>query len=242
MRFFTLAFLLIGFVQYRGFGQATASDSSFVGAAQEQAVRQYERTLRLQARVYEGNEYISHDPRIKIHPYYLIDSVQIGTLVYNDVRYRDVGMWYDIVRDELVVQPPEGGYRLRLRTEKIASFTLGKHQFARIVGDSVAGVRTGFYEIIYGGKVKALAKRQKTIHEDLSSGTYKGDYLPKDRFIVLKDGAFHEINTKRALLNLFPDQAKALRKYIRTNRLKFRAERREEAIARVTQRYDELTQ
>lgn len=150
-------------------------------------------------------------------------------------------MLFDIVRDELVVQPPEGGYRLRLRQDKIASFSLGPHQFARVVGDSAAGIRTGFYEIIYDGKVKALAQRVKTVHEDISSGSYKAEYLQKDRFIVKKGEAFYEVKTKRSLLNLFPDQAKALRAYLRANRLKFNDEQREQTIARITQRYDELT-
>jgi hypothetical protein len=221
--------------------QTTKPDSAFMQVAHNQAVVLYEQAFRTQAHVYEGAQYIGHNPRIQIHPYYLIDSTQTGTIVYNEVQYRNVGMLYDIVRDELVVNPPLGGYRLRLRTDKIAQFTLGQHQFARILGDSVAGIQTGFYEIIYNGKVKALAKRQKIIQEDISGGVYKADFLPKDRFVIQKDGAFYEVKTKRSVLNLFPDQAKELRQYLRKNKLKFREQQREEAIARAVQRYDELT-
>ncbi|MBD2757329.1 hypothetical protein [Spirosoma validum] len=242
MRFSTVAIVLIFFLSNGVFGQmAKPIDSSFVYAARSQATALYERTVKMQAHVYEGNQYINHDPRIKIHPYYVVDSLQVGTVVYKGIQYRDVAMIYDIVRDELVVQPPGGGYRLRLETDKISAFSLGPHRFARIVGDSVAGIRTGFYEIIYNGKAKALAKRLKTIHEDISGGTYKGDYLQKDRYIIQKDGAFYEVKSKRSVLNLFPDQAKELRKYARANRLKFNDEKREVAISRITQRYDELT-
>lgn len=237
----TLAIVLVTSSSNWAIGQSVRSDSSFIAAARNQAVGLYERTLKRQAHVYEGDEYINHDPRIVVHPYYVVDSLQTGTVVYNGVRYQDVRMLFDIVRDELVVQPPEGGYRLRLSTDKIAAFSVGSHQFVRIVGDSVAGIRTGFYEIIYNGTVKALAKRLKTIHEDISDGTYKADYQQNDRFIIQKDGTFYEVNSKRALLNLFPDQAKALRKYMRTNRMKFRNEQREQTITRITQRYDELT-
>ena len=237
----TLAALLSALLSNCAFGQTAGSDSSFVQVAKSQAVSQYDKVLKQQAHVYEGNQYVGHDPRIKVHPYYVVDSLQTGTVTYNGFQYRAVKLLYDIVWDELVVQPPDGGYRLRLHTDKIAAFSLGPHQFARFVGDSVAGIRTGFYEIIYNGRVKALAKRLKTVQEDISGGIYKADYLLKDRFVIQKDGVFHEVKTKRSVLNLFPDQAKELRKYLRKNRLKFKDEQREQTIARIAQRYDELT-
>ena len=239
MSAFTPVLFLVCFASQFAVGQE--SDSSFVSAAQAQAVSQYERVLKPQAHVYEGNQYINHDPRIKIHPYYLVDSLQVGTVVFQGVTYRDVPMLYDIVRDELVVQPPDGGYRLRLRVDKIARFSLGAHQFTRLVGDSLAGVRTGFYEVIYPGRVKALAKRQKTVHEDISSGSYKADYLTQDRYLIQKERSFYPVKTKRSVLALFPDQVRALRKYMRTNHLKFNDEQRGQTIAQLTQHYDELT-
>jgi hypothetical protein len=150
-------------------------------------------------------------------------------------------MLYDIVRDELAIQPPGGGYRLSIRNDYISAFSLNSHNFSRIVGDSAAGVLTGFYEILYSGRIKALSHRVKTIHEDISSGTYQAEYLIMDRFYILKEGRYHEVRSKRSMLNLFPDQAKALRKFIRTNNLKFNNDQRENAVSRVTKYYDELT-
>ena len=237
----TLAVLLVLSLSNYAVGQTARVDSSFVQMAKSQAIDLYERSLKPQSHVYEGNQYINHDPRIEVHPYYVVDSIQIGSVDYNGVQFRNVGMLYDINRDELVVQPPDGGYRLTLRTDKIAGFSLGTHQFARIVGDSVAGIRTGFYEIIYNGTVKALAKRLKTVYEDISSGAYKADYLQKDSFVIQKGGLFYEVKTKKSVLDLFPDQAKVLKKFVRANRLKFKDEQREQTIIRITQRYDELT-
>ncbi|MVM41532.1 hypothetical protein GO730_34025 [Spirosoma sp. HMF3257] len=240
MRYTLLLFSMLSLAT-RVAGQAPLSDSSFVQAAKNQAVRSYERTMHKQEHVYEGNEYIPHDHRIKIHPFFPIDTLQPGSIAYNGVHYHDVPMLYDIVRDELAIQPPDGGYRVRLHTEKISAFSIGVHQFARIVGDSALGVRTGFYEVLHNGKVKVLAQRVKTVHEDISSGTYKADYLVKDRFYIQKEGAYHEVKTKGSVLSLFPDQSKALRKYLRANKLKFNDEQREAAITQATKRYEELT-
>jgi hypothetical protein len=210
-------------------------------SASHQATAFYEQTINEQAHIYEGNEYISHDPRIRVHPYYLSDNMQAGTIHYNGVSYGQVEMMYDIVRSELAIKPPGGGYRLRVRTEYISAFTLGNHQFSRIVGDSAAGIPTGFYEVLYNGQVKALSHRLKTVHEDISSGSYQADYLQKDRFYILKDSVYYEVKSKRSLLNLFPAQARSLRKFIRTNSLKFNDNQREEAVSRITKYYDELT-
>ena len=225
-------------------GQFTQPDSSFVQSAQDEAINSYEQTLHEQAHVYEGNEYLAHDHRIKIHPYYKIDTLQKGTITYNGVLYQDVPMLYDIVREELAVQPPGGGYRIRLRNDYVSDFALGSHQFSRLGSDSssTAGIPVGYYEILNEGRVKALAHRIKTVYEDISSGKYQAEYLLKDRFYIQKGGVYYEVRNKRSMLSLFPEQAKALRKYIRVNKLKFKDDQREEAVSRITKRYEELTQ
>lgn len=238
MRYFSILSFL---VTLPALGQTIGPDSSFAQQAKQQAVRIYEQAMTKQEHVYEGNEYISHDHRVKVHPYFPVDSLLPGNIAYNGATYHDVRMLYDIVRDELSVQPPEGGYRLRLHPEKIDRFSLGQHQFKRLVGDSTSSLPTGFYEVLYDGKTDVLAHRVKTVHEDISSGAYKAEYLIKDRFYVQKAGAYEEVKTKRSVLHLFPDQAKALRKYIRANNIKFKDESREASITGVVRQYDELT-
>lgn len=237
---FTLPLLLLPLFLSAASGQPLAADSSYLKAAKKRAVLEYERAMYRQEPVYEGNEYIVHDHRIKIHPFYPTDSLQTGTITYNDIPYHDVAMHYDIVRDEVAVRPPESGYQIQLRSNKISRFSLGEHQFIRLMGDSATGIPAGFHEILYNGNQSVLAHRVKTIHEDVSSGTYKGDYIPKDQFFIRTADGYHEVKTKRSLLSLFPDQSRALRKYLRTNKLKFNDAQREEAITKAVQQYDEL--
>lgn len=222
-------------------GQSVKADSVFIQSAKNQAIRLYERAIYRQEHVYEGNEYIPHDHRIKIHPFYPVDTLQRGTIAYNGTDYHNVPMLYDIVRDELSIQPPEGGYRIRLHTNKVSAFSMGPYRFVKILGDSALGVRTGFYQLLHNGAVKVLVQRVKTIHEDISSGTYKADYIPQDRFFILKDGVYHSVKTKGSVLNVFADKSKELKKFIRANQLKFKDLQREETISRVTQQYEELT-
>ncbi|GAA4400941.1 hypothetical protein GCM10023187_14620 [Nibrella viscosa] len=238
MRFLSLPFLLLS--TQGVFAQLTDTAPSFIEEARQHAIARYEQVYSRQAHLYNGNEYVSHDPRIKIHPFFPVDSMLVGQVVYNGVRYRPVPMLYDVVRDELVVRPIEAAYLIRLQNDQVDSFSLATRQFVRLAGDSLSGMRPGFYELLYNGKLKALVKRVKYIKEDVSQGFYQANYLVKDRFFVMKDGIYHEVNSKPALLNLFADQKKALRKYLRTNQLRFK-QQRAEAITGVVREYESLT-
>lgn len=227
------------------FGQAVRSDSSFVRAARDQAVLAYERATIPQAHVFDGNEYIAHNFRIQGFPFYPLDSLQAGNVIYNGVYYRDLRMQYDVVRDELAIKPAESGFRVRLRSELVTAFSINTDRFVRFAspddGGNAVGLTTGFYEMLYDGKTQVVSRRIKTINEDVSSGTYKANYVQKDRFYVLKDGAYHDVKSKRSVLGLFDGQTRELRKYIRANDLPFKGERHGSSIARIAQRYDELT-
>lgn len=226
----TFLFLLLVF---RLAAQVPKTDSSFVQVARNQAVAAYAHAVNKQAHLFEGNEYIPHDHRISVHPFYKVDSLLVGTVQYNDTQYTQVKLLYDIVRHELAVQPPEGGYRVRLRNEHVTAFSMGPYRFTRIVGDSATGVVTGFYEVLHEGATSALAYRAKVVVEDVSQGFYKAQYNQKDRFFLVKNGAYHEVKSKKSFLSLFPDQSKTLRKFMRTNSLKFKDTLREEAISRL---------
>jgi hypothetical protein len=72
----TFAILLVLSLSNYAVGQTAKLDSSFVQMAKSQAIDLYERSLKQQSHVYEGNQYINHDPRIQVHPYYVVDSIQ----------------------------------------------------------------------------------------------------------------------------------------------------------------------
>ncbi|MCK8493029.1 hypothetical protein [Spirosoma oryzicola] len=208
--------------------------------AQNQAVHAYENALIDRSHLYNGHEYIQHDYRVKVHPFFATDSLQSGSITYNGIAYHDVLMLYDVVRDELAIKMPETIFRIRPHSQQISTFSFGPYQFARIVGDSAAGVRTGFYQVLHGGRIQVLAKRIKTVHEDISGGFYKANYLVKDRYFIVKDGVYHEVKKKRSVLALFPGQTAPLKKYLRANQIKFN-EQREQAITAIVQQYETLT-
>ncbi|MFC5411312.1 hypothetical protein ACFPMF_18465 [Larkinella bovis] len=224
------------------FGQIAPADSAFRAHAIQYAHTSYVRSTKDQARFYNGAEYVGHLSRIKGHPY--LDSLwQVGTLTYDGVTYQNVGLQYDLVNDVVVVTHIDSVYRIQLQSIKVSRFSIPNHTVVRIVNDTTTrdiGLRTGFYEQLYDGRSKVVARRVKTIKTDYSQNVVKEEYLSENNYYIGKNGRYFPVKTKRSVLNLLADQKKLLRKYMRENRINFRANR-ETALVKLTQQYDALS-
>ena len=223
------------------FGQRASVDSSFREQAIRYAHARYVRSTADQARLYNGAEYVGHLPTIKGYPY--LDSLwRTGAVTYDGITYQNIRLLYDLVDDVVVVPHIDSVYRMQLQNIKVSRFSIADHQFIRIVRDTAhnVGLRTGFYDQLYDGRSKVLAKRVKTIRTELVQNSIKEEYLSENSFYIGKNGLFYPVKTKRSVLNLFADQKKTLRKYLRENRIKF-AKNREAAIVKLTQQYDAAT-
>lgn len=223
------------------FGQTASADSSFREQAVRYAHARYVRSTADQARLYNGAEYVGHLPSIKGYPY--VDSLwRAGTVTYDGVTYENIRLLYDLVDDVVVVPHIDSVYRMQLQSIKISRFSIPNHTFVRIVRDSThnVGLRTGFYDQLYDGRSKVLARRVKTIKTELVQNAVKEEYLSDNYYYIGKNGLFYPVKSKRSVLNLFADQKKNLRKYLRENRIKF-GKNREAAIVKLTQQYDEAT-
>jgi hypothetical protein len=221
------------------FGQSASSDSSFRENAIRYANARYVRSTTDQARLYNGAEYVGHPPNIKGHPY--IDSLwRTGSVTYDGVDYQNIRLLYDLVDDVVVAPHIDSVYRMKLQSIKINRFSIPNHNFVRIVRDTAnnIGLRTGFYDQLYDGRSKVLARRVKTIKTEYVQNTVKEEYLTENSFYIQKNGVFYPVKSKQSVLSLFADQKKTLRKYLRENRIKF-AKERETAIVKLSHLYDE---
>ncbi|MGA0557031.1 hypothetical protein ACO2Q8_10295 [Larkinella sp. VNQ87] len=221
--------------------QSVTPDTTF----REQAVRfahtRYVSATSEQARLYNGAEYVGHRLTIKGHPY--LDSLwQVGSITYDGVVYDNIRLLYDLVDDVVVVPHSDSVYRVQLQGIKVNRFSTPNHTVVRIVSDSIrnVGLRTGFYDQLYDGRSRVLARRVKTIRTELAQNAVKEEYLSNTSYYVGKNGRFYPVKSKRSVLTLLADQKKALRRYLRENRIKF-ARNRETAIVNLTKQYDALS-
>ncbi|WP_157807413.1 hypothetical protein [Hymenobacter chitinivorans] len=156
--------------------------------------------------------------------------------------YKNIPLQYDIRYDQLVLRFPQSPYQLRLHNEKVGYFTVNQHRFVRVAATTPApGVLVpGFYDVLYEGRLRLLAKRVKKTQETLSSGGIELAFLESNRYFLEKDGKTFPVSGKGDLLAALADKKKELRQYVSAQKLKFSKGKQEASLVKMAQYYDTL--
>ena len=219
----------------RAWAQAPAADSGLVAVATSSLGQHYAHGLREESRLYSGPEYVSYLRRdTKGHQFFGTEEAQPATIDYAGTTYPNVPLRYDLVRGQLVLRALLVGVELRLVNENVTRFRLGSHSFIRLVADSAGSspVRTGYYELLVEGPVRVLGAYAKQYEERATpTGIESEVRAKKDEYFVYRAGHYTRITKAGTLLDLFPQDKAALRKFSKANKLKFKGDRRGAAIA-----------
>ena len=223
--------ILLFLLSNRALGQAGNADSSAVNAAVSGLRQRYTAAVgRAESRLYNGPEYVSQvEAYLNGHPFFESAQAQNATITYGGATYVGVPLRYDLMLDLLVINAPRGDLDMQLINEKVTGFTVNNHSFIRLVADSVSGspIRTGFYELLVDGPVQVLTARKKSKQKRSTAQGMVGEITQKNEFFIYKDRRYSPANSARQVLALFPEHKAALRKFVRTEKLKFREASRE---------------
>lgn len=206
------------------FSQAVV-DSFFRQKSIDNTIRIYSIATGLQARLYNGPLYQPY-PRAftEGHQYLSHDSLTNGSVSYDGLEYHDIPMRYDIIRDELIIYPPNG-FALNLIKQKVDSFLLLNRRFIKLMGNKVPGTvdSIGYYEKLYSSPTIAfLAKRVKTKEETTAVTRMEIVVYPKTFYYILKDGVLHPIRNKKSLMEILEGKKAETQQYIKNNKLRFK--------------------
>lgn len=220
--------------------QDSATDSSISATAMHNAVTNYHHYIDKQSRLYNGVEFFGYSPKIEGIPYYLENTWQRGSILYDGILYDTVQMMYDIVKDRVVILHFNNFFRLSLFSEKVKSFSVMGHQFVRMERDSLnkLSLPTGFYDQLYKGNTSVVAKRSKFIEETVKE-TLERKFVEQYHYYVFKDGNYHIVRTKKGLFSLLKDRSREIRQHLKKNKLKFRKDK-ENSILQAAIHYDSL--
>lgn len=223
------------------FAQDIAADSNNAPAATHNAITSYHLYIDKQSRLYNGIEFYGYAPTIEGFPYFQENTWKRGHIVYDGIAYDTVQMMYDIVKDRVVILHYNNFFRLSLFNEKIKEFTIMDHHFVRMEHDSLKSSPpvTGFYDQLYmGATTSVLARRSKFIEETVKE-TVERKFILQDQFYILKEGVWHIIRTKSALLAVLKEHKREVKQQLRRKKLKFRKDK-ENAIIQAASFYDSL--
>ncbi len=221
--------------------QDSLSDTSYTKTAYNNAINNYHKYTDKQARLYNGFLHIGYSHKIEGNAYYPDNSWRVGTVVYDGISYPNVNILYDAYKDELVIQHFHK-LMLTLHNEKVKEFSFEGKRFIRIVRDSVNRVNlsTGFYQELYGGKTRLLARRQKILEETVTD-VLEQKFLPKNFYYIYRNNSWHTVKTFKELRKLLKERSQEIRQNLRRQKVKYRKER-EKALILSVQHFDELTQ
>lgn len=172
-------------------------------------------------------------------PYFLTDSFTIGNVSYDGLIYQQVSLLYDMVKDEIIVRHPNR-FPLALIKDKTDSFSFAGHAFIKFKEPNEAGAASeNFYEQLYSGHIKLLAKKRKLIEESTEGPSVIRKIRSRTQYYILRDGDLWATKNKNTLLSLLKDKRNELQQFIKSNDLRFK-ENFEEDMVKTVAYYDQL--
>ena len=186
----------------------------------------YFKSLSAQSGIYRGVEYTGFPYKLNNgHQFFeSIDPVK-GSIYYDGLLYNDVPLWYDLVKNQVVVQYTDQFSRISLHNELIAYFSIAKHNFIHIERDPLnkSILSEGFYDIVYPGKSQLLVKRSKgTLKEVNSSGVFLTVLKQKNEFYLKRGNSYVPVGTKSSVLKALGTKQKEIQDYLKKNKIKFK--------------------
>lgn len=230
----TILLCLIAFVGIEA--QVLKSDSLVVAAVRKKSIEAYHQSIRGQAHLFNGSQYAEYRALKDENPYFSPDWVE-GSIYYDGEEYENVPMLYDIDTDNVITEYYYNGEKVQLIASKIDSFQLGKYKFVRLGANDV--LKTGFYNLVYDGKIKFYSKREKNLQQKVEATEVKREFEEKVRYYILKDGNYLSVKSKGSVLEVFEDNKEEIKQFIRKNHLKFKKDR-ENDIALTVEFYDHI--
>jgi hypothetical protein len=224
--------------------QAASRDSTYEHEAYTTAVRAYHRYLGAENGLYNGGEYADYSTTLTSgQPYFGPIESQPGWIVYNGVRYDNLQLWYDLVTDAVVVNDADHVLKIQLINDRLQSFSLSGHLFLRVLRDSIDGVRTGFYELLDGGRVNLFKRSGKSLQVNAMQDGLHRDILSDSSYFIEKNGHFLSAGRKSSILNALSDKKPAVKSYMRKNNITsgFLRLNKDEALLKIVAYYNGLT-
>lgn len=205
----------------------------------------FNNNIGLQSQLFNGKESLYYDPSIKEGSAYFADAKNwsAGTVWFDGYFYSNVKLLYDLVKDRVAILLNNNVTGIVLQSERVKSFTLLAHTFIYVKYDSLLRkpVKNGFYDDLYDGKIKILARREKNIQTASTPSSTESYFSPTVDYYLFKNGDYYAISSKGSVLAVLKDHKRELQQFISQNDLSFNKTGREEAMAKVAEYYDHLT-
>ena len=146
---------------------------------------------------------------------------ETGSVLFRGKRYNNVLLNLDAHLDELCIAYPAFSIFICVNKHFVDEFTIGKLRFIHYKQEPPSLLSNGYYQVLYAGNVKLYKKIQKIVSYGMSATTLSG-YQLKETFYLWKDDSWYRINSKKKIIELFPEQKQVINKYVKATGYSFR--------------------
>jgi len=218
----------------------SVSDTSFLAASISNTKNIYLQFIQGNAHLYNGTEHKGYQSVNEEHPYFVLDDWAVGSIIYDGELNENVPIMYDIWRDKVVIDHYSSRNKIELISKKVSEFTLPGHTFIAIRPNSAnEQIQEGFYDQLYKGNVSVYARRTKQYEERIESNVLIPSFAEKNKYFLLKDGKYFQVNSKATALDVLSDQRKMLKQYLSKSRIRYKKEK-EKWLTMLAGYYDTL--
>ena len=221
--------------------RALSQTDTALQAKLKNAVSYHNSSLRAQLPIYNGKVYepFLHPIKENGHSYFLSDNMVSGSVVFDGVLYDNVRIKYNQVRDLLILEHYDQVSSQILDEARVERFSLADHNFInlkRVSSDRIS-LPSGYYDVLYNGKAKLLAKTRKKIVETPKATNIERHIEYTTRYYILKESEYHQVNSARALLKLLKLNGNESHQYLSSKNLSLKRDQ-EDAMISLMELYD----
>ena len=200
------------------------------------AISYYHNVVGEQSGLYTGLRHEPYLSGISGSAYFQTDQWQQGSVVFDQVVYRNIPMLYDVVRDELVILSPGKQVGINLVSNRIDRFFLFGHTFINVTANRSIN---GFYDLLRNGKTAVLVKRKKIIQENTSGKDILRRFLSEDKYYLRKGDEYFAIRSMKNILDALNDRRNEIKLLMKNRKLDMKTDP-ESTLLEIAAHYDKL--
>ena len=238
--------LLSALIHYQAVAQSSSPrDSLAVAAAVTAATQQYVKDVQPESVLFNGPEYVNRtSPGTIGHPFFETAEPHPGTIMYRGARFQNIPLNYDLALDQVLLSYPGQVATVQLVPDQITTFSLGSHQFVRLLADSSAksAAPTGFYEVLLPGPVSLLARHTKRVERTTVQQNLRLTFRQTDQLFVRTASTVAPVGNLKDVLALLPAHKAEVQRYARQQQLRFSSAQREASFLSALRYYASLPQ
>jgi len=192
--------------------------------------------------LYNGRLWRTPNINAEGHQYFKSPEFVQGSVIIGEYTFNNIKLKYDIFNDGLLLQKRDG-FILLLNKELIDSFSMtyddGIFNFVSFNKNS-DNRPDGYTNILLDSDIKIYVKYKKVIiPTQITNGL--PEFRNDNSVFINKDGHYHNIDTRKDLLDLFNEyERKLMKKFIRDNLVKITA-KDPDCFRRVIEYYESIS-